>query len=44
MTWIAALPMYNVTPALAADWSGLLADVLHKAAPPARIVDPGDDV
>ena len=29
MTWIAALPMYNVTPALAAGWQALLADVLR---------------
>ena len=27
MHWIAALPMYNVTPALAADWRALLAHV-----------------
>ncbi|WP_133666618.1 PhnD/SsuA/transferrin family substrate-binding protein [Paraburkholderia sp. BL10I2N1] len=44
MNWIAALPMYNVTPALAADWCSLLADVLHEAAPQTRIVDPGDDL
>jgi ABC-type phosphate/phosphonate transport system substrate-binding protein len=44
MNWIAALPMYNVTPTLAADWRGLLADVLRDAAPQACIVDPGDDL
>src|SRR5258706_5373969 len=43
MNWIAALPMYNVTPALAADWRGLLDDVLRDVAPHARVVDPGDD-
>jgi ABC-type phosphate/phosphonate transport system substrate-binding protein len=36
--------MYNVTPALTADWRGLLADVLHHASPQAHIVDPGDDL
>ncbi len=43
MTWIAALPMYNVTPALAADWRALLDDVLQTVAPlapDARAVDP----
>ncbi|SAL61804.1 ABC phosphate/phosphonate transporter, periplasmic ligand binding protein [Caballeronia terrestris] len=30
MNWIAALPMYNVTPALAADWRELLAHVHTK--------------
>ena len=44
MNWIAALPMYNVTPALAADWRDLLAEVLRAVAPQTRIVDPGDDL
>jgi ABC-type phosphate/phosphonate transport system substrate-binding protein len=44
MTWIAALPMYNVTPALAALWRDLLADVLRIAAPDTHIVEPGDDL
>ncbi|CAG4888365.1 phosphate/phosphite/phosphonate ABC transporter substrate-binding protein [Paraburkholderia saeva] len=39
MNWIASLPMYNVTPALAADWRAFLADVLHEAAPLTRIVE-----
>src|ERR1700730_11605774 len=44
MTWIAALPMYNVTPALAADWRGVLDDVLRQVESDARVVDPGDDL
>lgn len=44
MVWIAALPMYNVTPALAADWRAWLGDVLHSADVDAQIVDPGDDL
>jgi ABC-type phosphate/phosphonate transport system substrate-binding protein len=44
MTRIAALPMYNVTPAFADDWRALLADVLHAVGPSARIVEPGDDL
>jgi ABC-type phosphate/phosphonate transport system substrate-binding protein len=44
MNRIAALPMYNVTPALAADWRALLGDVLQAVDPHARIVDPGDDL
>ena len=44
MTRIAALPMYNVTPAFADDWRALLADVLHAVEPSARIVEPGDDL
>lgn len=37
MHWIAALPMYNVTPALAADWLNTRGDTL-------AIVDPGPDL
>jgi ABC-type phosphate/phosphonate transport system substrate-binding protein len=44
MTWIAALPMYNVTPALAAVWRDWLADVLRDVAAETRIVDAGDDL
>ncbi|WP_175772652.1 phosphate/phosphite/phosphonate ABC transporter substrate-binding protein [Paraburkholderia phenazinium] len=44
MNRIAALPMYNVTPALAAEWRAWLADVLRVAAPHASIVDPGDNL
>jgi ABC-type phosphate/phosphonate transport system substrate-binding protein len=44
MTWIAALPMYNVTTALAADWRGWLGDVVSAVGVEARIVDPGDDL
>ena len=42
MEKIAALPMYNVSPALAADWHALLADVLRYAGARARIVEPDD--
>jgi ABC-type phosphate/phosphonate transport system substrate-binding protein len=44
MNWIAAFPMYNVTPALAAEWRTLLADVLQAVVPRASIVEPGDDL
>jgi len=44
MTRIAALPMYNVTPALAADWRAWLGDVLRAVDPHARIVEPGNDL
>lgn len=44
MNRIAALPMYNVTPALAADWRALLEDVLRAVDPLAQIVEPGDDL
>ncbi|MGO4332755.1 phosphate/phosphite/phosphonate ABC transporter substrate-binding protein, partial [Cupriavidus sp. M-11] len=44
--WVAALPMYNVTPALRADWLALIArvaDVLARGPDPLylRAVDPG---
>jgi ABC-type phosphate/phosphonate transport system substrate-binding protein len=39
MNWIASLPMYNVTPALAADWRAFLANVLRETVPLTRIVD-----
>src|ERR1700761_6665771 len=42
MNKIAALPMYNVSPALAADWHALLADVLRNVEPRAAIVEPDD--
>ncbi|MEM5388401.1 PhnD/SsuA/transferrin family substrate-binding protein [Paraburkholderia phymatum] len=42
MNAIAALPMYNVSPALAADWRTLLIDVLKHVDPTARIVEPDD--
>ncbi|WP_123387518.1 PhnD/SsuA/transferrin family substrate-binding protein [Paraburkholderia sp.] len=44
MNRIAALPMYNVTPALAAEWRALLADVLKAVDPYASLIDPGDDL
>ncbi|HZZ13750.1 MAG TPA: PhnD/SsuA/transferrin family substrate-binding protein [Paraburkholderia sp.] len=44
MTWIAALPMYNVTPALAAAWRAWLADVVQRVDPACRIVEPGEDL
>ncbi|APR39798.1 phosphate/phosphite/phosphonate ABC transporter substrate-binding protein [Paraburkholderia sp. SOS3] len=42
--WIAALPMYNVSPSLAACWRDWLADVLGIVEPAARIVDGGNDL
>ncbi|WP_109481468.1 PhnD/SsuA/transferrin family substrate-binding protein [Paraburkholderia sp. C35] len=42
MKRIAALPMYNVSPALAADWHALLADVLRRVDPAAIITEPDD--
>ncbi len=47
MEWIAALPMYNVAPALAADWRALLAHValaLRGERIALRVVEPGDDL
>jgi ABC-type phosphate/phosphonate transport system substrate-binding protein len=44
MTWIAALPMYNVTPALAAAWREWLTDVLRIARPACRIVEPDEEL
>ncbi|HZZ01985.1 phosphate/phosphite/phosphonate ABC transporter substrate-binding protein [Paraburkholderia sp.] len=44
MTWIAALPMYNVTPALATAWRELLDDVLRMAEPACRIVEPDEEL
>src|SRR5262249_13677208 len=44
MTWIAALPMYNVTPAFADDWRALLVHVRNAVEPEARIVEPPDDL
>lgn len=44
MTWIAALPMYNVTPALASVWREWLGDVLRAVEPACRIVEPDDDL
>lgn len=44
MNRIAALPMYDVSTALAAEWRAWLRDVLNLADPHASIVDPGDDL
>ena len=44
MNWIATLPMYNVTPALAAIWREWLADVLRGIELACRIVTPDDDL
>lgn len=44
MTWIAALPMYNVTPALAIEWRELLRDVLRMVKPACRIVEPDEEL
>ncbi|PCE22704.1 phosphate ABC transporter substrate-binding protein [Paraburkholderia acidicola] len=44
MTWIASLPMYNVTPALAALWRELLDDALRAVTPDVAIIDAGDDL
>ncbi|WP_206997607.1 phosphate/phosphite/phosphonate ABC transporter substrate-binding protein [Trinickia mobilis] len=47
MTWIAALPMYNVSAALAADWRTLLrrvSRVLGANGIDIHITEPGDDL
>jgi ABC-type phosphate/phosphonate transport system substrate-binding protein len=44
MRRVAALPMYNVTPALAQGWRDLLADGLRAVDGGALIVEPGDDL
>ncbi|RDK00304.1 phosphate/phosphite/phosphonate ABC transporter substrate-binding protein [Paraburkholderia lacunae] len=44
MTWIATLPMYNVTPALAAVWREWLGDVLRTVEPACRIVEPDGEL
>lgn len=44
MTWIAALPMYNVTPALATAWRDWLGDVLSRVKPACRIVEPDEEL
>ncbi|HLX03138.1 MAG TPA: PhnD/SsuA/transferrin family substrate-binding protein [Trinickia sp.] len=47
MTWLAALPMYNVSPALAADWRTLLRHVLRALGVDGtgvRLTEPGDDL
>jgi ABC-type phosphate/phosphonate transport system substrate-binding protein len=51
MHWLAALPMYNVAPALAADWRTLLervrerlADWLRARGDTLEIVEPGPDL
>jgi ABC-type phosphate/phosphonate transport system substrate-binding protein len=51
MRWIAALPMYNVSPVIARDWRALLADVranlaawLDARGDSLELVDPGADL
>ena len=44
MTWIAALPMYNVTPALDFEWREWLDDVLRRVKPACRIVEPDEEL
>jgi ABC-type phosphate/phosphonate transport system substrate-binding protein len=44
MTWIAALPMYNVTPALDLEWRAWLDDVLRRVKPACRIVEPDEEL
>jgi ABC-type phosphate/phosphonate transport system substrate-binding protein len=44
MTWIAALPMYNVTPALDLEWRAWLVDVLRRVKPACRIVEPDEEL
>ena len=44
MTWIAALPMYNVTPALATVWREWLDDVLRMVSPACRIIEPDEEL
>src|ERR1700742_4605908 len=40
----AALPLYTDTPAPAAEWRALLADVLRAVDPHAALIDPGEDL
>jgi ABC-type phosphate/phosphonate transport system substrate-binding protein len=42
--WVAALPMYNVSPALDACWRDWLAHALHAVEPAARLIDGGSDL
>jgi ABC-type phosphate/phosphonate transport system substrate-binding protein len=42
--WVAALPMYNVTPSLEACWRDWLADVLAAAGAAARVIDVRDEL
>lgn len=44
MTWIAALPMYNVTPSLESEWRAWLTDVLSMVKPGCRIVEPDEEL
>lgn len=44
MTWIAALPMYNITPSLETEWRGWLSDVLRMVKPACRIVEPDEEL
>ncbi|MFM0734105.1 PhnD/SsuA/transferrin family substrate-binding protein [Paraburkholderia sediminicola] len=44
MTWTAALPMYNVTPALVTAWRAFLGDVLRMVNPACRIVEPDEEL
>ncbi|KXU82561.1 phosphate ABC transporter substrate-binding protein [Paraburkholderia monticola] len=44
MSWIAALPMYNVTPALDLEWREWLDDVLRRVKPACRIVEPDEEL
>ncbi|SIT38358.1 conserved hypothetical protein [Paraburkholderia ribeironis] len=44
MTWIAALPMYNVTPALDLEWRAWLVDVLRRVKPACRVVEPDEEL
>jgi ABC-type phosphate/phosphonate transport system substrate-binding protein len=43
-TWVAALPMYNVSPSLEACWREWLADVLRVVEPAARMIECGGDL
>ncbi|HEY4353997.1 MAG TPA: PhnD/SsuA/transferrin family substrate-binding protein [Paraburkholderia sp.] len=42
--WVAALPMYNVSPTLEACWREWLADVLRGVEPAARVIESGSDL
>jgi ABC-type phosphate/phosphonate transport system substrate-binding protein len=42
--WVAALPMYNVTPSLEACWRDWLASVLKAVEPAARVIDDESDL
>jgi ABC-type phosphate/phosphonate transport system substrate-binding protein len=44
LPWVAALPMYNVSPSLEACWREWILDVLSAVEPEARVVESGSDL